>query len=154
MTDKIDPQEFRVNLICACQNDIAYGFGATLLDARTIAESEFKKAHGAKAKYTQIVVERVTDDGSHYEVHSTGLHYEFTPGLGWELSGRDLLVDRLVQREHSTHPFVFESSDPYQAEALRDMLQLVVNGSRVNVKLRATAQRALDDVKKLAQVIW
>jgi len=150
-----DPQAFRVNLICACQNDVAYGYGATLLDARYVAEAAFKRHHGSKAKYTQIVVERVTDDGARYETWSAGLRYEFTRGLGRELIDYADVTDEIYRRERRAvqYPYVFESNNPAKAQALRDALQLVISDA-TNKKLREAAQRALDDVTKIARVLW
>lgn len=149
-----DPSAYRVNLICSCQNDIAYGYGATPLQARYIAESEFKKHHGTKAKYTQIIVEQAAADGSHYELYAAGLRYEFTRGLGIELYGREALADDLHRREHATHPYVFESNNPRIAAALQAALVEITGDGNVNRKVREAAQRANEFVGKLVRVLW
>jgi hypothetical protein len=154
-TDTTDNEAFRVNLICACQQDVAYGFGATVHEARDNAERVFVENHGRKTQYRQVVVEQAVahTGGSHYETLCAGLHYKFTRGVGVELYGLDALVDDLHYREHATHPYVFESNNPAKAQALCDALQRVISNSP-NAKVREAAQRAADDVIKLARAIW
>lgn len=152
----VDPRAFRVNLICSCQNDIAYGYGPSVLDARYIAEAEFLKTHGRDAKYTQIVVECAVEGKqcSYYETHSAGLHYEFTRGLGRELASYADVTDVLISRGRGTHPWVFESDDRLKGLALRDALQLVSTDGNVNGKIREAAQRTLGIVKMLIRAVW
>jgi hypothetical protein len=61
-----DPQRFRVNLLCPCRNDLAYGYGATIDEARGNAKLCFRQHHGRR-KPAEEVIEKVTDDGTHYE---------------------------------------------------------------------------------------
>jgi glycerophosphoryl diester phosphodiesterase len=154
-TNETDSEAFRVNLICACQNDVAYGYGATVLNARYNAERAFVEHHGRKTQYRQVVVEQAVahTGGAHYETLCAGLHYEFTRGVGIELYGLDALVDDLHHREHATHPYVFESNNPAKAQALCDALQRVICDSP-NAKVREAAQRAADEIRKLARAVW
>jgi len=62
-----DPQRYRVNLICGCNNDLAYGYGATVEEARGNARTFFRRHHGRMVKIKEEIVEKVTDDGTHYE---------------------------------------------------------------------------------------
>ena len=62
-----DPQRFRVNLLCACRMDLAYGYGETLEAARTQAVKEFQDHHGKRTKWVEEIPERVSADGTHYE---------------------------------------------------------------------------------------
>jgi hypothetical protein len=61
-----DPQRFRVNMICPCQNDLAYGYGATIAEAGQNAVRCFRRNHGRR-KPAEVVIEEVTADGTHYE---------------------------------------------------------------------------------------
>lgn len=156
MTEVTDHEKYRVNLICSCQQDAAYGYGATPMDARRTAEQHFRKHHGAKGRYRQIIVEEATPHaggGSHYVLFSAGLRYEFTRGVGAELYPLEALGDALDKRDHPTHPYVFESNNPARAETLRDKLRALVNSNH-NGKVREAAQRALVDVEKLARAVW
>jgi hypothetical protein len=60
-----DPQRYRVNLICTCQTHLAFGYGETEADARTNAVAFFRKEHRGKT-WAEEIVERVSDDGTHY----------------------------------------------------------------------------------------
>lgn len=67
---KDDPTRFRVNLICACQNDLAFGYGPTLEEARANAERTFRRQHGRRARWVDVITEQAvehTGGGSHYE---------------------------------------------------------------------------------------
>lgn len=156
-TATVDNQKYRVNLICACQNDAAYGYGSTPMEARRVAEMHFRQHHGAKAKYTQIVVEEAVahvGGGSHYELFAAGLRYEFTRGLGYELYNLESLGDDYFKRDHATHPFVFETHNPTRALQLCEALRRIVDDRGKNKKMRAAAKDALDFIHKVSRVVW
>lgn len=155
-TETVDNLKYRCNLICVCQQDVAYGYGATPLLARRQAEFHFREHHGSKTQYRQIVVEEAVphEGGSHYELFAAGLRYEFTRGLGFELYNLESLGDAYSKRDHSTHPFVFESNSPERAKALCDELQRIMRDNSKNQKMRDAAKRALDEVTKIARAVW
>lgn len=62
----VDLQKWRVNLICSCNNDLAYGYGPTKMVAIANAWRYFRKEH-PKDKPTEEIIECVAADGSHYE---------------------------------------------------------------------------------------
>lgn len=65
-----DPTKYRVTLLCKCQLDAAFGYGATLEEARTHAVFFFQKHHGKRAKWREEFVEHAVEHGnggSHYE---------------------------------------------------------------------------------------
>lgn len=62
----IDPTAFRVTLICPCANDAAEGYGATAEEARRNALRFYNRDHRGQ-KPREVILERVTADGSHYE---------------------------------------------------------------------------------------
>jgi hypothetical protein len=62
-----DPDRFRVNLLCGCKMDLAYGYGATVEEARANALAWFRKNHGSREKVAEEIVEQVSADGTHYE---------------------------------------------------------------------------------------
>jgi len=153
----IDNEKYRVNLICSCQQDVAYGYGADPLVARRNAEMVFREHHGAKTQYRQIVVEEAVTHaggGSHYELFAAGLRYEFTRGLGERLHQLEQLGDALDKRDHSTHPYVFESNNPTRAAQVCDALRAIADSPSKNGKLREAAQRALDEIKRIARAVW
>lgn len=61
-----DPQRYRVNLICPCKNDLAYGYGPTVEQARENARRFFRREH-KRQRPAEEIVERVSADGTHYE---------------------------------------------------------------------------------------
>lgn len=70
-----DPTKFRVNLLCSCNADMAFGYGPTPEAAKAEAERCFRKQHGRRAKWTEEILEHaVTTAGgsSHYEEISNG----------------------------------------------------------------------------------
>lgn len=70
MSDLTDPTRYRVSLVCECNNDLAYGYGATVAEADAVAVAEFRKHHGRRARWNDRIVEHtVTTAGgsSHYE---------------------------------------------------------------------------------------
>lgn len=67
-----DPQAYRVTLICACQGDYAVGYGATAEEARATAYKFFRKDHGRRAKPAEETLDRVSADGTHYELVEEG----------------------------------------------------------------------------------
>lgn len=67
----IDETLYRVTLICSCNNDIAFGYGATVDVARTAAIEFFRKDHGRRARWREEIVEKAVENA-----HSNGSHYE------------------------------------------------------------------------------
>jgi hypothetical protein len=67
-----DPQKYRVNLICACDADIAYGYGATIKEARANAIKFFRRDHRRGAKWRAEIIEHAVE-------HNGGSHYEEIP---------------------------------------------------------------------------
>lgn len=155
-TETIDNQKYRVNLVCACQQDVAYGYGADPLVARRNAEIAFREHHGTKTQYRQIVVEEAVphDGGSHYELFAAGLRYDFTRGLGERLWNLEVLGDAINKRDHATHPYLFETNNPTRAAQLCDALRAIADSPSKNQKLRDAAQRTLDEIMKIARVVW
>lgn len=155
-TEATDPQKYRVNLICSCQQDVAYGYGANPLDARRNAEHAFREHHGTKTQYRQIVVEEAVPHagGSHYELFAAGLRYEFTRGLGYELYGLESIGDDYSKRDHATHPFVFETHSPERTKALCEALKRLASDGTKNGKLRNAAKRAHEEIAKIARAVW
>lgn len=154
-TETIDNEKYRVSLFCSCQQDVAYGYGPTLTDARRTAEFHFREHHGTRAAFRQIIVEEATphQGGSHYELFAAGMRYEFTAGIGAKLYQLEALGDALDKRDHSTHPYLFETNNPTRAAQVCDALRDIVNRDK-NAKAREGAKRALDEITKIARVVW
>jgi hypothetical protein len=106
---------FRVSLVCSCQNDVAFGRAPTEQAAREIADREFIKAHGRRATYTTVVIERAIDHddagGWHYAEESVALHVRVAHQLGRILSSRggSIVFDALKLRTDKS--YAFESSN-------------------------------------------
>lgn len=66
--DSPDPFLYRVSLVCSCNNDISYGYGATVAEADARANKELRK-HGRRKAVDRIVEIAVTtrNGSSHYE---------------------------------------------------------------------------------------
>lgn len=155
-----DLRAYRVNLICSCQNDVAYGFGPNEDAARIVAEVEFRRAHGADATYTQVVVEKATADGSRYEVERAALRYDFTDGLGSELDALavehgagPVWAEAFNYTGRGRRPYYFESSDPKAAAELEEALMRAAS-SPGNRKLRETAAKIRATVHKIRKHLW
>jgi hypothetical protein len=156
MTEIADNQKYRVNLICQCQDDAAFGYGATPDAARRNAEGFFREHHGAKGQYRQIVVEHAVahTDGSHYEVFAAGMRYEFTRGLGAALYPLERFGNDLFKRDHASRPYVFETHSYQCAKSLRETLQHIADDKRKNQKMRDAAKRAHDEITKISRAVW
>ncbi len=73
MENESDPTLYRVTLICACNNDLAYAYGATIEQARMKAVAFFRKDHGKRARWREEIVEHaVPNDGRSM---TSGSHY-------------------------------------------------------------------------------
>lgn len=155
-----DPRRYRVNLICTCRRDIVYGYGADEPAARATAEQEFK-AHGGRATYSHIVVERVTDDGTHYETDHVKLHMKFPAGLGGELDARALELGLgnswavafgrdLVRK---SNPYLFESADAVCIEALLALLDNIRANAPSGSGGRSTAHCARMKARQIREVL-
>lgn len=114
MTEQ-EQYRYRVNLICSCQNDVAFGRGPTEADARAIAEKEFVAHHGRKATYIQVLVEKAVqhDDagGWHYEEERVALHVKLAHGVGRLILHRGGLAMFDNIKHLPDGGYVFESSD-------------------------------------------
>jgi hypothetical protein len=111
-----DARAYRVSLVCACQNDVAYGFGTTLEEARATAEHFFHAEHGKRAKFTQIVNERAvtTDNGaSYYAFESAAVRFEISTGVGRKVLDIHRGEPPLPLTQTKTG-YVFESTDERQ----------------------------------------
>lgn len=65
-----DPTLYRVNLLCSCNADMAVGYGPTKEAAQTAAVGHFRRAHGRRAKWREVIVEKAVTTArgsSHYE---------------------------------------------------------------------------------------
>ena len=67
-----DPTKYRTTLICACNGDLAEGYGPTAEASRLKAVAIFRRAHGKAAKWTEEVLECAVPNGP----GSTASHYE------------------------------------------------------------------------------
>jgi hypothetical protein len=109
----------RVSLVCSCQNDVAFGRAPNEEAAREIAEREFIKAHGRRATYTTVVVERAVDHdgGWHYEEERVAFHVRVAHQLGRILSSRggSIVFEALKLRTDKSYDF--ESSNPLAIRA-------------------------------------
>lgn len=69
-TEKDDATKYRVTLVCACNADMAYGYGASVAEAEQTARREFRRQHGRAAKVGERIVEHAVESASgasHYE---------------------------------------------------------------------------------------
>jgi hypothetical protein len=120
-TSEQDLYTFRVSLVCSCQNDVAFGRAPTEQAAREIADREFLKAHGRRATYTTVVIERAVDHddagGWHYAEERVALHVRVAHQLGRRLStnGGSIVFHALKLRADKSYDF--ESSDPLAIRA-------------------------------------
>lgn len=64
------------------------------------------------------------------------------------------LGDALDKRDHSTHPYLFETNNPTRVAQLCDALRAIANNRRENLKMCAAAERALDEIMKIAHAVW
>lgn len=163
-----DDRQFRVNLMCSCNQDVTYGYGATEEEARKIAEQEFR-AHGTRATYSHVVVERVSVDGTHYQTQRVAMHVEMPAGLGSELKlratvlawGAALLDGAIVVKnpkaDTKRRVYVFESSDEGQIRALLSLLHKTRTNPPSGQGGRSIGQAArqkLVDLKPLVKLQW
>ena len=70
----IDPTRYRVNLLCSCKNDLIYGYGGSIAEARKVAQREFRKHW--RADHALRVVEEIVEVAVD---HGFGSHYEEVP---------------------------------------------------------------------------
>lgn len=112
MTEQ-EQYRFRVNLICDCQQDVAFGRGPTEAEARAIAEREFVAHHGRKATYIQVLVEKAVahEGGWHYEEDRVALHVKLAHGVGRLILHRGGLVMHYNVKNQPDGSYVFEHSD-------------------------------------------
>lgn len=161
----IDPQLYRVNLICACQNDIAFGYGPDEAAARAVAEGIFREEHGSKALYTQIVIEKAGQTDPFYRTEQVLVRLEFTDGLGSWLDARARGNAALgsmgfgawwaaESKYRGAHPlpYVFETGYRAHAQSVFMMLREIAN-ERGNVKLRKAASEKAEVLAKLIAVM-
>lgn len=67
-----DPTKYRTTLICACNGDLAEGYGPSAEASRLRAIAIFRKAHGKAATWSEEVLEWAVPNGP----GSTDSHYE------------------------------------------------------------------------------
>ena len=68
----MDRQKYRVTWICKCSTDYAEGYGPSIAVARTSVRKFWRKGGHRIKDLAEEIVERVSTDGSHYELHERG----------------------------------------------------------------------------------
>jgi hypothetical protein len=156
-----DPEAFRVSLICGCQQDVAYGYGSSLDEARRVAENVFVEAHGKRTPYTQVINEKAVEharSGAHYELVSAAVRWIFTPGVGEALDTQAVTLGagdwwaNAMTFIGKDKPYIFECSDAAHTTRMLEYLGYVAGGL-YNAKLKQAAQRALEQLRPIIKAV-